>query len=84
MTLLSSFGDFYVFVGDIEKMYRQLKVNPTQTFLQNILWRDHSAAPVCNYLADFHKERYPLAAQIIHTQCYVDDTLYGCDTLGHL
>ncbi|XP_048524259.1 uncharacterized protein LOC125505138 [Dendroctonus ponderosae] len=105
--ILCRFRSFpYVFVGDIEKMYRQIKVNPTQTFLQNILWRDHPAAPLrcielqtvsygtnsapylatrsLNYLADTHKERYPLAAQIIHNQCYVDDILYGCDTLTEL
>lgn len=29
-----------VFIADIEKMFRQIKVNPNQTFLQNILWRE--------------------------------------------
>lgn len=31
----------YVFICDIEKMYRQVKVNPDQTFLQTILWKDN-------------------------------------------
>lgn len=31
----------YVLIADIQKMYRNVQVNPHQTFLQNILWRDH-------------------------------------------
>ncbi|XP_072379162.1 uncharacterized protein [Diabrotica undecimpunctata] len=30
----------FVFTTDIQKMYRQVKINPDQTFLLNILWRD--------------------------------------------
>lgn len=31
----------FVLVCDIEKMFRQIKINPAQTFLLNILWRDN-------------------------------------------
>lgn len=31
----------YVLIADIQKMYRNIQINPNQTFLQNILWRDH-------------------------------------------
>lgn len=30
----------YVLTTDIEKMFLQIKINPSQRFLQNILWRD--------------------------------------------
>lgn len=30
----------FVMTSDIEKMYLQIKINPEQTFLQNILWRE--------------------------------------------
>ncbi|XP_072392243.1 uncharacterized protein [Diabrotica undecimpunctata] len=30
----------YVFTSDIQKMYRQVRIHPDHTFLQNILWRD--------------------------------------------
>lgn len=32
----------YALTTDIEKMYRRIKINPNQTFLQNILWRNSS------------------------------------------
>lgn len=36
----------YVLTADIQKMYRQIKVNPKQTFLLNILWRNDSKLPL--------------------------------------
>lgn len=39
-TVLRFRGDKYVLTCDIEKMYRNVKMNPKHTFLQNILWRD--------------------------------------------
>ncbi|XP_072400337.1 uncharacterized protein [Diabrotica undecimpunctata] len=30
----------YTLIADIEKMFRQIKINPKQTFLLNILWRN--------------------------------------------
>lgn len=39
--ILLRFRSFaYVLTSDIEKMYRQVRINPTQTYLQNILWRE--------------------------------------------
>ena len=96
----------YVLVTDIEKMYRQIRINPSQVFLQNILWRNHpdeelkcielqtvtygtNSAPYLATrclveLANEQKIHFPLASQIIHTQCYVDDILFGADTLENL
>ncbi|XP_050313689.1 uncharacterized protein LOC126748481 [Anthonomus grandis grandis] len=36
----------YVLTCDIEKMYRQIQINPSQTSLQNILWRDDQNSPL--------------------------------------
>lgn len=36
----------FVLIADIEKMYRQVRINPSQTFLQNILWRDNPNDPL--------------------------------------
>lgn len=45
--ILSRFRLFkYVITADIQKMYRQIKVNPEQVFLQNILWRDTPNEPL--------------------------------------
>lgn len=35
----------FVLTCDIEKMYRQILINPTQTFLLNILWREDPHKP---------------------------------------
>ncbi|XP_050313663.1 uncharacterized protein LOC126748451 [Anthonomus grandis grandis] len=43
--ILLRFRSFkYVLTADIEKMYRQIRVNPNQTYLQNILWRESPAS----------------------------------------
>jgi len=36
----------YVFTGDIEKMYRQIKIMKSQTHLQKIFWRDSPHQPL--------------------------------------
>lgn len=36
----------FVFVTDIQKMYRMISVNPNQRFLQNILWRENTSEPI--------------------------------------
>ncbi|XP_050298577.1 uncharacterized protein LOC126737642 [Anthonomus grandis grandis] len=45
--ILLRFRSFkFALTSDIEKMYRQVRVNPNQTYLQNILWRDHPSQPM--------------------------------------
>lgn len=39
----------YVFAADIIKMYRQILLDPSQTCLQRILWRNDSALEVSTY-----------------------------------
>lgn len=92
----------FVIICDIEKMFRKIFVNPEQTFLQNILWRENpnqdlecielstvtygtTSAPFLatqclNFLANEHKEKFPLASEAVLTQCYIDDILYGCNS----
>lgn len=36
----------HVFVTDVEKMYRQILINPDHCFLQNVLWRESSDVPL--------------------------------------
>lgn len=96
----------YVFTTDIQKMYRQIMVNPAQTHLQSILWRENAndavkvielltvtygtkAAPYLatrclTELAKEHALTYPLAAQAVINQCYVDDILAGANTLTEI
>lgn len=38
-----------VFTADVEKMYRQILVNKSQTHLQRILWRDSPNEPITEY-----------------------------------
>lgn len=45
--ILCRFRSFkFVLTSDIEKMYRKIFVNPSQTFLLNILWRDNPSDPI--------------------------------------
>ena len=96
----------FVLISDIQKMYRQIKIHPEQTFLQNILWRDNpqdtlkcielqtvtygtnfapfAATRVISELATLGAEDFPLASKILHTQCYVDDILAGCNDFDQL
>lgn len=36
----------YVIIADIEKMYRQIQVHPSDQCLQRILWRDDPSEPI--------------------------------------
>lgn len=98
--------DNFVAIADIEKMYRQIQVNPEHTFLQNILWRANPDEPLqcielstvtygTNFapfiatrclkeLADKSKDTFPLAADILLNQTYVDDALIGAHTQNDL
>lgn len=93
----------YVFTGDIEKMYRQIKIMKSQTHLQKILWRDSPHQPLKTFtlqtvtygtasalylatrtlaqLAQDDGVKFPLAAEVINKDFYVDDVLTGADTL---
>lgn len=45
--ILSRFRSFkFVLTSDIEKMFRQIRINPEQRFLQNILWRNKPHEPL--------------------------------------
>ncbi|XP_047992482.1 uncharacterized protein LOC125231164 [Leguminivora glycinivorella] len=47
MSLLLRFRQHkFVLVADIEKMYRQIEVDPSQRYLQLILWRDNENVPI--------------------------------------
>lgn len=39
----------FVIIGDIEKMYRMCRINPAQTSLQRIFWRDNPQDPLDIY-----------------------------------
>ncbi|KAJ8910531.1 hypothetical protein NQ315_013494 [Exocentrus adspersus] len=100
--ILCRFRTFnFVIIADIQKMYRMIRLNPEQMFLQNILWRDNKDEPLkcielqtvtygtksapylatrcLKQLAEDELQRYPLAAEAILNQCYVDDILAGCN-----
>ncbi|KAG7188080.1 hypothetical protein KM043_015930 [Ampulex compressa] len=50
MSILARFRTFaYVLMGDIEKMYRQVLVDQSQTSLQRILWRENTDEKVRAY-----------------------------------
>ncbi|KAJ8937746.1 hypothetical protein NQ318_009156, partial [Aromia moschata] len=83
-----------------------VKINPSQNFLQNILWRNNVSEPlncielqtvtygtnsapflatrVLKDVAERGKENYPVAADALLNQCYVDDILYGSDSYENL
>lgn len=96
----------FVAIVDIQKMYRQIQVNPKHTFLQNILWRENPgeelkclelltvtygtnfapfvATRCLNELAYKEKQNYPLAADVLLNQTYVDDALIGANSICEL
>lgn len=87
--------------ADIEKMYRQIYIDESQTDLQRIIWRNSPRQKLQEYklltisygtanapylairtlqqLAKDEEERYPIAAEIIRKEFYVDDLLSGAD-----
>lgn len=93
----------YVFTADIIKMYRQVLIDPTQTKLQRIFWRENesqilkayelltitygtSVAPYLAtraliYLAEIYARDFPIGAQHIIRDFYVDDILTGANTI---
>ena len=87
----------YVFSADVEKMFRQVLVHPSDRKYQKILWsRDNSKPPsefqlttvtygltcapylsirVLQQLAQDEGSQFPLAAEVVSKNLYVDDCL---------
>ncbi|XP_011685200.1 PREDICTED: uncharacterized protein LOC105448376 [Wasmannia auropunctata] len=92
----------FVFITDIEKMYRQIMVHPEDRNLQRILWEENgetlefrlntvtyglSCAPylairVLRQLANDEERNFPLGAEALRRDAYVDDILSGASTLA--
>jgi hypothetical protein len=74
----------YVFIGDIEKMYRQFIARPEDRKYQRILWRADKAPYLANrclkQLAKDEGHRFPRVAQVLQRNFYVNDALTGADT----
>jgi hypothetical protein len=91
----------YVFVADVEKMYRQILVHPEDRGLQRIIWRaegqvkdynlntvtyglacaPYLAMRIMHQLATDEGARFPLGAEALRTDVYMDDVLTGASTL---
>ncbi|XP_037931366.1 uncharacterized protein LOC119666155 [Teleopsis dalmanni] len=93
----------FVFTTDIEKMYRQVLINPEDRRYQLIIWRSSPNSTIRYYqlntitygtraapylatrclqkIASENKVNYPLGAQILCDNFYVDDGLGGSDSL---
>ncbi|XP_037959288.1 uncharacterized protein LOC119688691 [Teleopsis dalmanni] len=93
----------FVFTTDIEKMYRQVFINPEDRRYQLIIWRSSPNSTIRYYqlntitygtraapylatrylqkIASENKVNYPLGAQILCDNFYVDDGLGGSDSL---
>lgn len=104
LDLLIQFRFYKVaFTADIEKMYRQIKINPNDEKFQLIVWRENAGVPIKTYalqtvtfgttsapylavktlkrLAEDEKALYPLGCQCIDSGFYVDDCIYGADSI---
>lgn len=104
LDLLIRFRYFRVaFTADIEKMYRQVWINPNDHKFQLIVWRDDENKPIKTFsmntvtfgttsapylaiktlsrLAEDEKSRFPLGALCLQNGFYVDDCIYGSDTM---
>ncbi|XP_017475229.1 PREDICTED: uncharacterized protein LOC108365650 [Rhagoletis zephyria] len=93
----------FVFTTDVEKMYRQMLIQPDERKFQLIIWRKDSSLPIKHYqlntitygtrsapylatkcLQKIAKEnalQYPLGAQFLQDNFYVDDGIGGSDSL---
>ncbi|XP_017465034.1 PREDICTED: uncharacterized protein LOC108358305 [Rhagoletis zephyria] len=93
----------FVFTTDVEKMYRQMLIQPDERKFQLIIWREDSSLPIKHYqlntithgtrsapylapkcLQKIAKEnalQYPLGAQFLQDNFYVDDGIGGSDSL---
>ncbi|XP_046145423.1 uncharacterized protein LOC123988715 [Osmia bicornis bicornis] len=93
----------FVYTADVEKMYRQILIDPRDLDYQRILWRDSPILPVEEHqlltvtygtapapylalrvlqqLAEDEGSPYPEAVSVLREQAYVDDFLFGGDSL---
>lgn len=79
--ILCSFRTFsYVLTADIEKMFRQIRVNPAHALLQNILWRDSPDMSLKNIQLDtvtYGTNCAPfLASRTLHEIATQNNSLY--------
>ncbi|XP_066595474.1 uncharacterized protein [Prorops nasuta] len=94
----------YIVTADIEKMYRQILVDPQDRHYQRILWWHQnkietfelntvtfriSSAPflairTLKQLANDEGHRFPVAAEILRRDLYVDDLLTGADSVDEI
>lgn len=104
LDLLIQFRFYKVaFTADIEKMYRQIHINPNDEKYQLILWRESTdqilktfalgtvtfgttsapylAVKTLQRLAEDEKASYPLGSNCLLKGFYVDDCIYGADSL---
>lgn len=91
----------YVFVADVQMMYRQIQLHPDDRDLQRILWEEENqvkeyqlntvtyglaSAPylairVLRQLLSDEVDRFPLDAEVLNRDIYMDDVLTGAANL---
>ena len=87
----------FAFIADIEKMYRQIRVHIDDQHFQMIVWRwffyalgtltygmncsPFIANRVRLQLAHDERSSFPLGAEILEEECYMDDVTSGADTV---
>lgn len=104
LDLLLKFRTFkFAVTADIEKMYRQILVDPKDRKFQLLLWRSSSTEEVKTYamnrvtfgttpapflavrtlfqLANDERDQFPIGSKCLKSGFYVDDFIYGADTL---
>ncbi|XP_052754692.1 uncharacterized protein LOC128201521 [Galleria mellonella] len=70
----------FVITGDIEKMYRQILVDPNQRSLQKILWRDNEQQPIKTF--QLNTVTYGTAsAPFLSTRCLIQLSLECTDPI---
>ncbi|GFS51737.1 integrase catalytic domain-containing protein [Trichonephila clavipes] len=66
----------FAYMTDIQKMYRQILINPYQQNLQRIIWKhglDAEILTTLQQLAKDEKLRFPLASETLLYDTYMDD-----------